>query len=331
MEIQGTTITTTKRCEKCGVTIPENYVNALCDSCYSKLEEENKRLGKKCEMCGVDIPSTFVNLLCWDCYKKVEENNKKEKESSALPVIKEEPVVLYGETKSEEITVPVTSISTSTGVNISASYDWIERDLKRFRDIGVLIPNTQREVYEKIRNFWVRGRTVIDVGCSIGVGSNILSHGARHVWGIDVNETSIQFASQFLARPNLSFGVLDIERAVSRELAHFEVVVCIEVFEHLVDLDTYFHNLKSFFSDRLQTVGFITIPNINKDDVRDRDIKNPLHIQHMTPGEFYGLLTKHFKHVTMYSSNLLNTWSQEETIDSNGVSDLIVAKVEGIL
>lgn len=215
--------------------------------------------------------------------------------------------------------------------NISTEISWVDRVNKRFHDIGQVIPTKQRKLYEKIRDHWTSGRTVIDIGCSLGVGSNILSHTARHVWGIDINEESINWAKQVYDRPNLSFELLDIEHPPSREVSKFGVVVAIEIIEHLADLDTGLQTIKKFFSDKHQTVGFITIPNINNDDVKERDQNNHLHNYHWTAGDFYGLMIQHFKSVTLYSVDKLETWSHEETVDGNTKDPLVVAVVEGAI
>jgi cyclopropane fatty-acyl-phospholipid synthase-like methyltransferase len=180
-------------------------------------------------------------------------------------------------------------------------------------------------------NHYAGGRTVVDVGCSIGVGANIMSHTARHVWGIDVNEESINFAKQVFERPNLSFDLYDIEHPSTREFAKFELVTCIEVVEHLKDLEMGLSVIKKFFSGDLNTVGFITIPNIANEEIKDVDAKNELHLNHWNAGEFYELMIKHFRSVTLYSADKVNMWDQEETVDGNSTDRLIIARVEGVI
>lgn len=211
--------------------------------------------------------------------------------------------------------------------NKSQEVSWLDRGIKRFHDLGIVIPDGQRKLYEKIRDHWAQGRLVMDVGCSIGVGSNILSHSARHVWGVDMNEEAVKFADQVFARPNLSFDIYDIEKSSTRELAKFEIVVVSEVIEHLTDPTIGLSVIKKFFKP--DTIGFITAPNINNEDVKKRDSDNELHLQHWTAGEFYSLMIQNFASVTLYSVEKLNQWNQEETIDGDSTDGLIIAKVEG--
>jgi 2-polyprenyl-3-methyl-5-hydroxy-6-metoxy-1,4-benzoquinol methylase len=202
--------------------------------------------------------------------------------------------------------------------------------MKRYKERGVLIPEPQQKLYEKIRDFWIGGRTVIDVGCSLGIGSNIMSHSARAVWGVDVNAEAIDFASKTFRRPNLDFAVLDLENPPTRELAKFEVVVMSEVIEHLVDPEAGLNTIKRFFSQKGGTIGFITAPNYANEVSRENEAKHGFHLSHFTAGEFYELLTRHFQSVTMYSVDKLNQWNQEETVDGDSKDYLIVAKVEGL-
>lgn len=216
--------------------------------------------------------------------------------------------------------------------NKSAEVSWLDRDIQRFKKTGNLIPPEQLHIYSKIRDHWVSGRTVIDVGSSIGFGSNILSHEARHVWGVDIAPEAVKFAESTFARPNLSFEVLDIENPPSRPISKFEVVVCIEVIEHLANPEAGLATIKSFFSSKLNTIGFITVPNINHPRVGPADAKNPLHLNHWTPGEFYELMTKHFNHVTLFSGSrkTLKNWTADETVDGSDTnSRIIIAKLEG--
>jgi len=215
--------------------------------------------------------------------------------------------------------------------NRDQSYSWLDRDIKRFKEIGFIIPEIQLKLYKSISNYWVSGKTVIDIGCSIGVGSNILSHYARHVWGIDINEEAIKFAKQVFERPNLSFEVIDIENPPTRPISTFEVVVMSEVIEHLNNPEVGLEFMKRFFSDKLNTVGFVTAPNPNHPVVKDTDANNELHLHHWTPGEFYELLIRHFKNVTLYANDKIDLWRYEETTDGNCTSPLVVAKVEGVI
>jgi 2-polyprenyl-3-methyl-5-hydroxy-6-metoxy-1,4-benzoquinol methylase len=219
---------------------------------------------------------------------------------------------------------------TTKPINVSKDTAWLDRDIKRFKDIGWVIPKQQIQIYNAISKYIVGGRTVIDIGSSIGVGTNILSHEARFVWGIDVNSEAIAFAKQMFKRPNLDFEVVDLENMPERPFSKFEIFVMSEVIEHLSDPNKALNTIKERFCTE-KTVGFITAPNINNDKVQKADANNPLHNYHWTAGEFYEFLIQHFKSVTLYGSDHLVRWNQDETVDGNSEDRIIIARVEGLL
>lgn len=210
--------------------------------------------------------------------------------------------------------------------NISESYSWIDRVHKRFKDTGKLIPDTQRDIYKKIAS-WCGGRVVFDVGCGLGIGSGILGERARFVGGLDVNGDNIKFAKEAYDRDNLEFYPFDIEHPETREWSEAEVIVCVEVIEHISDLPTAMHTIKRFFGKN--AVGFITIPNIANSEIKERDDKNELHLNHWNAGTFYEFLIEHFASVTLFANDKLKEWGIDETVDGNSTAPIIIAKVEG--
>lgn len=210
--------------------------------------------------------------------------------------------------------------------NTSAEVSWVDRVHKRFKETGRLIPKGQEKLYKKIRNEWVRGKTIIDVGTSLGIGANILAQEARFVWGVDINSEAINFAKKAFQRPNLDFEVMDIEKPPTRSIAQFEVVVMIETLEHLENPELALNNLKRFFLP--ETIGFITIPDSANPEVLENEKKHGFHLHSWNGGQFYELMTKHFKHVVMYSVDKLKQWQMDETVDGTTKDYLIVAKLE---
>lgn len=210
--------------------------------------------------------------------------------------------------------------------NQSNTISWIDRDIARFHKEGRIIPPLQTKIYRAISEEWTSGRTVLDVGCSIGIGTNILSYYSRFTWGIDMNGEAISFAKAAFTRPNLDFEVIDIENPPTRPLSKFERIVCVEVIEHLPNYEQGLAYIKQFFDKG--SVGFITVPNINNPRVKAADARNTLHVNHWTAGEFYELMIKHFGSVVLYNASKLKKWDHAETVDGNSACRLILAKVE---
>jgi 2-polyprenyl-3-methyl-5-hydroxy-6-metoxy-1,4-benzoquinol methylase len=211
--------------------------------------------------------------------------------------------------------------------NISADVSWLDRVIRRYHETGRLIPERQEKLYRSISLQFAGGHTVLDVGSSLGIGSNILAHEARFVWGVDINKEAIDFAVKMFKRPNLDFEVIDIENPPTRELATFEIVMASEILEHVEDQEKALVGIKRFFTPN--TLGFITCPNVANPEVVENENKHQFHLHHNTAGQFYELMTKHFNSVVMYSVDKLETWDMAETVDGSSTDYLIVSKVEG--
>lgn len=211
--------------------------------------------------------------------------------------------------------------------NVSAEVSWVDRVFKRYKETQRLIPERQEKLYRKIAMEFAGGKTILDVGCSLGVGSNILAYEARFVWGIDINKEAIDFAQKAFKRPNLDFEVIDIENPPTKELAQFEIVVMSEILEHVEQPEVALQNLKRFMQP--SAMAFITCPNEANEEVRINAAKHGFHISHWNAGQFYELLTKHFNSVVMFSVDKLDVWDQPETVDGTSTDYLIVGKCEG--
>lgn len=212
--------------------------------------------------------------------------------------------------------------------------DLVSRIHGRFKGTGEVMPEAQRSIYERLtlefqnRVKQYRGYpktihkpTVADVGCGCGIGSNILSREAQFVWGIDVNEESVNYARQMFARepnniyytPQISFDHLNIIDD-PREVMGFDFVVCIEVIEHLPsqEASTLLSGLNRLFKKDKQgnqlmnderTVLYITTPNRNSPLIQDETPRNEHHCYEPTAGEMYDFLTNHYRHVTVLNKD----------------------------
>lgn len=198
----------------------------------------------------------------------------------------------------------------------------------RFKRIGLLKPKEQMEIYKAISLNWCIGKSVLDVGCGIGIGTNILGWDAIGVWGVDNNPESIKVAKQLYEGPRMKFDTYDLVNPLSRPVATFDIVACIEVIEHIKDYDKALENLKRFYEAKRRTVFFISSPNRNNERLSDAKPKNIHHVREFTAGEFYEVLTKHFKSVVMYSGKRINNFSDDETVDGNTQESPVLAKCE---
>ena len=207
--------------------------------------------------------------------------------------------------------------------------DMVPRNYSMFMRSGKILWTHPRAMYTFIKDFcrehvlkhpqypkYIWKPKICDVGCGLGFGANILSQEGDFVWAIDKNPQNVAFAKECFERqknniyytPQLTFDEIDLENQ-PREMMMFDIVSCIEVIEHV---DNY--QMVLDFTKRLckkdkkgqyrvpgdgSTKVFFSTPN-RDDPGLDRPFpKNKFHIREWRIGEFYDLLTKNFKHVTI--------------------------------
>lgn len=232
------------------------------------------------------------------------------------------------------------------GVNLPNDYkqrpmapevDLVSRMHGRFKGIGLVMPAPQRRIYEKLRDQFIedvkawrgfpkqiRRPSVVDVGCGIGIGANILSQEADFVWGIDSNDETIRFARQMFERqknnvyytPQVTFDTVDATNE-PREFMEFDYVACVEVIEHIpVDQAvSLLHFLNRFVKKNKQgeawlegperTVIYLTTPNRNSPTLQQDTPRNEHHCYEPTAAEMYAFLIQHYKYVTVLDSEFV--------------------------
>ncbi len=110
----------------------------------------------------------------------------------------------------------------------------------------------------------LRGKTVLDAGCGIGIMSKWFIDKGAHLTGIDVSEVAVRHAR---ARcPQGSFLVSDI--SMLKVTPKFELVACIDVLYHIVDDDKWQHALKAMV-ERLEIGGYLILVDELSDVRRD--------------------------------------------------------------
>jgi 2-polyprenyl-3-methyl-5-hydroxy-6-metoxy-1,4-benzoquinol methylase len=97
---------------------------------------------------------------------------------------------------------------------------------------------------------FVKGRSILDVGCGAGYGSAIMAkNGARRVVGVDLSEESILYARKYFRMENLEFMVMDAKR-VGFEDESFDVVISMEVIEHIAEQSVFLEEIKRVFKEK---------------------------------------------------------------------------------
>jgi len=131
----------------------------------------------------------------------------------------------------------------------------------------------------------LRGQRVLDVGCGIGIGTNILAHWGCRVVGLDRDAEAIRAARAFY--PELSFEVWDITRGpvVMDQAGTAEACVAMEVIEHIEDAILAIRHLLVSAPHVILSTPNRAAPVLGQDHP-----KNPYHVHEYTPREMLELL-----------------------------------------
>lgn len=331
-------------------------------------------LGKKCERCGVAIPDSYGNLLCdihYEAYTIETEAKRKEMEEQAKTELLKNVEATTHPTKVAEVvpttepaleasfepssTMPTECDHSTCGISDPNYKENPEADdkeqvlanLAQFVASGKMLWYSQRNIYTFLKNYCMKTSMshpqypkylwkpkIVDVGCGSGVGSNVLSIEADMVWGIDKNVTSVKFAKECFTREKngeyyssqLTFDVIDIMHD-TRQFMAFDIVVAIEIIEHVWDINGFLESIIRFTKrDKTGaaikdhgTEFFISTPNRNSPKIQKDKPQNDFHVREHTSQEFRVLLEKYFEQV-----ELLN--QKGEPIADDSVEPLVLAK-----
>lgn len=93
------------------------------------------------------------------------------------------------------------------------------------------VENQSLERYQYALRF-CQDKDVLDSACGCGYGSNILSHKARSVLGVDYSHEAVGYARKFWGNKNTTFKQFDLNSDLTG-LGNFDVIVSLETVEHL--------------------------------------------------------------------------------------------------
>lgn len=273
-------------------------------------------MSKICERCGVEIPDDFVNPLCWKCYDLI---TAKKEEPPEKPVVEKQPETKNGITELTYVERPEAEDKEQWMENIRIFQKHSKMLWGPTRSMYTFIKNYNMEKIIKHPQYpkFIWKPKIVDVGCGCGVGSNIMSQEADFVWGIDKNEKSVKFAQECFTRlknniyysAQISFDVMNIFEE-TRELAKFDQVVAIEIIEHINDYKGFIKALLRFEKRDKSgmslpndpTEYFISTPNRNNKFISKHGPRNRYHVREWTIGEYYNVLDEFFSNIVFYNS-----------------------------
>jgi 2-polyprenyl-3-methyl-5-hydroxy-6-metoxy-1,4-benzoquinol methylase len=142
----------------------------------------------------------------------------------------------------------------------------------------------------------VRGKRVLDAGCGVGWGSQVLlDNGAASVVGVDVDESAIRESAKRC--PHGTFVLADLTDLPYPEQS-FDVITCFEAIEHVE------YPLKGIAEFRrvLEPGGLVFVSSPNPDVY---PAGNPFHIHEFRPEELLTALRDRFDHTDLWRQQAL--------------------------
>jgi SAM-dependent methyltransferase len=179
---------------------------------------------------------------------------------------------------------------------------------------------------EHLCRYWwasglVAGKAVLDAGCGVGYGSNILAEaGAREVFAVDAAKAVVEVARR------AAHSAVHVEQADVRNLplddGSCDVVVCFEVIEHLDAPEKALDE----FARVLDEQGVLAISSPNRQVYVPG---NPHHRHEFVPEELSGALAERFGHVRLYRQTdwLTSAVMDDDSYTSKGVAPLRAIEV----
>lgn len=159
----------------------------------------------------------------------------------------------------------------------------------------------------------VQGKTVLDIASGSGYGTRLLAEKAKMVYGVDVNETAINYAKKHYGAHNIQYKVGDGESIPLNDNS-VDVIVTLETIEHIENYKQFIKELKRI----LKPDGLLIISTPNDLEFAEG---NHFHLHEFEYEELTGLLKKDFKNIDSYYQG---TWKyvavgDEATMQTDGI------------
>ena len=145
---------------------------------------------------------------------------------------------------------------------------------------------------------FVKGKTVLDIACGSGYGSNyLLGRGAKSVVGGDISASAIECAQRFYSRQGVKFVHLDATQRLPFADNSFEVIVSMETIEHLKQYERFLTECKRVLKEN----GDFICSTPNKGHgIPEIEKFSAYHDHEFYVEEFQELLSRFFGEVQLY-------------------------------
>jgi ubiquinone/menaquinone biosynthesis C-methylase UbiE len=153
-----------------------------------------------------------------------------------------------------------------------------------------------------IAKTYVKNKIVLDIACGEGYGSNLLREEASSVFGVDIDNETIEKAKLKYKKDNLLFQQ-GTTSAIPLEDNSVDVVVSFETIEHHDEHDEMMAEIKRV----LKPEGITIISTPDKYYYSDDgNFKNEFHIKELYKDDFENLIRKSFSNVQLLTQKFVN-------------------------
>ena len=163
-------------------------------------------------------------------------------------------------------------------------------------EAGQFNENTSEHLHRyAIASTLCQNKSVLDIACGDGYGSNMLAKKARSVAGVDIDGETILLAREKYKKENLEYKQGSAARIPYPDNS-FEIVVSFETLEH--------HDKHIEMMQEIKRVlipgGVCCISTPDKLVYTDqKNYKNPFHVKELYREEFEDMLKEHFKNIVI--------------------------------
>ena len=145
----------------------------------------------------------------------------------------------------------------------------------------------------------LKGKRVLDIASGTGYGSNLMADYASQVYGIDISQEAVDYATLHYKKDNISFLQGDC-RAIPIADHSIDIVVSFETIEHTLYQEEFFSEIVRV----LKHDGILVMSSPNKRLYTDiPDVVNPYHVKELYTDEFLVLVKGYFMHVEQYGQS----------------------------
>jgi ubiquinone/menaquinone biosynthesis C-methylase UbiE len=156
---------------------------------------------------------------------------------------------------------------------------------------GTLIYAEHYTRYLAAKNI-IKDKIVLDIACGTGYGSKLISQHARKVFGVDIDDPTINYAKKHYSGKNIEYKVGDGQK-IPIEDNSIDVVITFETIEHVEDYNLFLKEVKRVLKD--DGVVILSTPN----DLEFAE-GNHFHLHEFEYNELMSMLKKYFLFIDPY-------------------------------